>query len=50
MDGKPDSTVAAHEQIVFKAYADFKKADPRSEMFYELDSYAKVLSPGFKLW
>ncbi len=43
MDGKPDSTVDAMSKNFLKAYADFRKTDPRSVMFFTLNSYAKVL-------
>ena len=42
-DGKPDSSIELMSKNFLKAYADFKKTDPRTEMFYELNSYAKVL-------
>ena len=44
MDGKPDSTVALMTKNFLKAYADFKKSEPKSAIFYELNSYAKVLT------
>lgn len=43
MDGKPDSSVALMSKKFLQAYMDFKKGDPRSEMYFELNSYAKVL-------
>ncbi|MEZ2334817.1 DUF3298 domain-containing protein [Mucilaginibacter sp. RCC_168] len=43
MDGKPDSSITLMTKNFLKAYADFKKTDPRTEMFFELNSYAKVL-------
>jgi hypothetical protein len=43
MDGKPDSGIELMGKHFLKAYADFKKTDPRSSMFFTLDSYAKVL-------
>lgn len=42
MDGKPDSTLELVSKKLFTDYEDFKKADS-SEMFFTLDSYAKVL-------
>jgi hypothetical protein len=43
MDGKPDSSVALMSKKFLQAYMDFKKGDPRSAMYFELNSYAKVL-------
>ncbi|MDN5284571.1 MAG: hypothetical protein JWR38_845 [Mucilaginibacter sp.] len=44
MDGKPDSTIALMTKNFLKAYVDFKKNEPKSVIFYELNSYAKVLT------
>ncbi len=43
MDGKADTSVEQMSKNFLKAYADAKKSDPRPGMFYELNSYAKVL-------
>ena len=43
MDGKPDGSIELMGKNFLKAYTDFRKTDPRSVMFFTLDSYAKVL-------
>jgi hypothetical protein len=43
MDGKPDSSAEMMSKKFLKAYADFKKSDPRSAMYFTLDSHARVL-------
>ncbi|MDN3583030.1 DUF3298 and DUF4163 domain-containing protein [Mucilaginibacter flavus] len=43
MDGKADTNVEQMSKNFLKAYADAKKSDPRLGMFYELNSYAKIL-------
>jgi hypothetical protein len=43
MDGKPDSTVELMTKKFLQAYTDFKKTDPRSDLFFDLDSYGTVI-------
>lgn len=43
MDGKPDSSVELMSKNFLKTYTDFRKTDPRSAMYFTLDSHAKVL-------
>ncbi|WP_183560748.1 DUF3298 and DUF4163 domain-containing protein [Mucilaginibacter sp. SP1R1] len=43
MDGQPDSTVALMSKKFLQAYTDFKKQNPKLDMYYELNSYAKVI-------
>lgn len=40
---KPDTSLSAMTKAFLKSYTDLKKDEPRSEMFYTLDSYAKVI-------
>lgn len=40
---KPDTSLNAMTKAFIKSYTDSKKDDPRSEMFYTLESYAKVI-------
>ncbi|RYZ99623.1 MAG: DUF3298 domain-containing protein [Sphingobacteriaceae bacterium] len=40
---KPDSNLTIYVKNFLKQYQDFRKDDPRSEMFFALNSYAKVL-------
>lgn len=42
MDGKPDSSIELMGKNFLKAYTDFRKTDPRSAMYFTLDSYAKI--------
>ncbi|WPU96294.1 DUF3298 domain-containing protein [Mucilaginibacter sabulilitoris] len=43
MDGKADSSIELMSKKFLQAYADFKKNDARSDMFFTLNSYAKVI-------
>ncbi|WP_184542220.1 DUF3298 and DUF4163 domain-containing protein [Mucilaginibacter sp. FT3.2] len=43
VDGKPDSTVELMGKNFLKAYTDFRKTDPKSAMYFTLDSHAHVL-------
>lgn len=43
MDGKADSSVEAMTKNFLKSYADFKKTDPRTNMFFTLEDSVKVL-------
>lgn len=43
MDGKPDSSIELMTKKFLQAYTDFKKSDPRSAMYFELNSQAKVV-------
>ena len=43
MDGKPDSSAEMMSKKFLKGYADFKKSDPRSAMYFTLNSHARVL-------
>lgn len=43
MDGKPDSSIELMSKKFLQAYTDFKKSDPRSAMYFELNSQAKVI-------
>ncbi|MDB5148361.1 MAG: hypothetical protein JWQ57_2381 [Mucilaginibacter sp.] len=43
MDGKPDSSLELMTQKFLKAYADFRKTDPRSGMFFTLDDSVKLI-------
>jgi hypothetical protein len=43
MDGKADTSLESMSKNFLKAYADFKKSDPKSVMFYTLNTYAKVI-------
>ena len=44
MDGKPDTSLKQMAGNFLQEYTDFKKTDARSEMFFTLDSYAKVIN------
>jgi hypothetical protein len=43
MDGKPDSTIDLMSKKFLKAYDTFRKENPKSDLYFELNSYAKVL-------
>jgi hypothetical protein len=43
INGKADTSIEQMSKNFLKAYADAKKDEPRSGMFYQLNSYAKVL-------
>lgn len=43
-DRKPDTNLAVVAKKFIQSYVDFKKTDKRSEMFFTMDSYAKILA------
>ncbi|RYU92187.1 DUF3298 domain-containing protein [Mucilaginibacter terrigena] len=42
-DSKPDTSLKNMAADFLKSYTDFKEDDPRTEMFFTLDTYAKVI-------
>ncbi|MEN0053994.1 MAG: DUF3298 domain-containing protein [Mucilaginibacter sp.] len=43
MDGRRDTSIELMTKNFLKSYTDFKKTDPRSAMYFDLDLYATVL-------
>ncbi|AMR33021.1 hypothetical protein A0256_17145 [Mucilaginibacter sp. PAMC 26640] len=43
MQGKPDSSIQEMTRNFLKSYTSFKKSNPKSQMFYTLNSYAKII-------
>ena len=43
VNNKTDTSLQAMGQSFLKAYTDFKKTSPASEMYYTMDSYVKVI-------
>jgi hypothetical protein len=43
MDGRPDSSIDLMTKKFLQSYTDFRKTDPRSAMYFDLDMYATVL-------
>jgi hypothetical protein len=44
MNGEADSSLQIMTKSFLESYTDFKRSDPRSEMYFTLDSYAKVIA------